>query len=586
MNVLLLGSGGGGGNILRSLKALFAKDVATAHQSDARYAERLRRAVTTRFIDTNEFSLAQVAKDERVLIGAATTKRLGSRHSPELAERALEESRRDVERLMAKYSVIVMIATGGKGTGAGTMFPLAQMAREQKKLVLPVFVRPSFERHEVDKRRYDHALRVAEQFDGAGIRLIEILNDRGYADSDPQPQSVVWERMNLPIARGLRGLLYVLWDLSQVDPSDLSILLAGHGRMRIGFAELDPADTGEPTDEQIAEAVRQCWQNAYCAFSRPVGTSLVCIQGDWSNLADAKIKGGLAALALGDAVGHPYNPLYARAFQTPKPWGVTALFTEHTGVHPPLTLDWNIKTSLAPAPTPAIEPVDGGAALSAAANAVVDSVASAESATAWSPSPADDAPASDPAPEIPPEPALEPALGSDGHATDHALPPLGSDRRVAQPAMRFETVWDFARALNRSERVAVQMATDERQPDIPVDGLEVKKLLGTFWFKSVFPQLSGAWRERLLDALTERIEVPNHVLRLGRQAVRLTDLRYEQLKEISARTLLRGAAGSDLQLLIAIGDLWGERAYGRLRFVEVAERAESSRFAALLGLRG
>ena len=71
MSILLLGSGGGGGNILRSLKTLFARDVAIAHKTDATFAERLRRAVTTRFLDTNEFTLAQVAEEERVLIGAA-----------------------------------------------------------------------------------------------------------------------------------------------------------------------------------------------------------------------------------------------------------------------------------------------------------------------------------------------------------------------------------------------------------------------------------------------------------------------------------------------------------------------------------
>ena len=46
--------------------------------------------------------------------------------------------------------------------------------------------------------------------------------------------------MNRPIARGLRGLVYVLWDLSQVDPSDLSVLFGGPGRLRIGFSEIDP----------------------------------------------------------------------------------------------------------------------------------------------------------------------------------------------------------------------------------------------------------------------------------------------------------------------------------------------------------
>ena len=207
--------------------------------------------------------------------------------------------------------------------------------------MIPIFVRPSFERHEVDKRRFDHALRVIDQFDRAQIRLIEILNDQGYVESDPQSQAVVWERMNLPIARGLRGLIYVLSDLSQVDPSDLSTLFAGHGRMRIGFSEIDPSPLHEPSDSHVEDAVQRCWQNAYYAFSKPVGTSLICIQGDWSNVVDAKIKSGLAARASGNAADNPYTPLYARAAHAPRPWGVTTLFAEYTGNHPPLAIDWS-----------------------------------------------------------------------------------------------------------------------------------------------------------------------------------------------------------------------------------------------------
>jgi cell division GTPase FtsZ len=81
MNILLLSAGGGGGNILRSLKASFKRDLAVTQQSDSRYAERLRRAVTTRFLDTNEFALSDVPKDERFLIGTETTGRLGARLS-------------------------------------------------------------------------------------------------------------------------------------------------------------------------------------------------------------------------------------------------------------------------------------------------------------------------------------------------------------------------------------------------------------------------------------------------------------------------------------------------------------------------
>src|SRR5678815_4929664 len=318
MHILLLSAGGGGGNILRSVKAAFRRDLTVTQRADARYAERLRRAVTTRFLDTNEFALSDLPKEERFLIGSRTTGRLGARHDPAVALEALNESRNEVEALFSRYSIIILIGTGGKGTGSGTMFPLAQIARQQKKLVIPIFVRPSFERHEVDKRHYDHAVRAIEQFDGAGIRLIEILNDRGYTEHDPQPQPVVWERMNLPIARGLRGLIYVLWDLSEIDPSDLSIMFAGNGRMRIGFGELDPPEGHDPTDAQIREAVDACWQNPYCAFTKMPGTSLVCIQGDWSNLADAKIKSEIATRALGNVPDARYNPLYARAVQSPR----------------------------------------------------------------------------------------------------------------------------------------------------------------------------------------------------------------------------------------------------------------------------
>src|SRR5262245_12664895 len=152
MNILLLSTGGGGGNILRSLKNLFRRDLLVTQKADHRYAERVRRAITTRFLDTNEFSLSDVPKEERLLIGAATTRRVGSRHCPEVAREALEESRSEVDELLSKYPVTIVIGTGGKGTGAGTIVPLVQMARQHKKLVIPIFVRPSFERHEVEKR--------------------------------------------------------------------------------------------------------------------------------------------------------------------------------------------------------------------------------------------------------------------------------------------------------------------------------------------------------------------------------------------------------------------------------------------------
>jgi cell division GTPase FtsZ len=531
VNVLLLSLGGGGGNILRSLKALFRRDLAVTQKVDPRYAERLRRAITTRFLDTNEFSLSDIPAEERLIIGARTTGRLGARHNPDVARQAFEESRSDVEALLSAHSVVILVGTGGKGTGAGTMSPIAQTARELKKLVIPIFVRPSFEWHEVEKRRYDHALKVIDQLDQSGIRLIEVLNDRGYEESDPQPQSVVWERMNLPIARGLRGLIYVLSDLSQVDPSDLSALFAGHGRLRIGFAEIDPPPAQEPSDAQIEHAVGECWQNPYYAFSKPVGTSLVCLQGDWSNIADAKIKGGLAAVASRGASDSPYTPLYARAAHAPKPWGVTALFAEYTGNHAPLAIEWGATPK--PLPLARTHP---------SSRSVV------------------------PEPESPPVAAA--ASKHNGHL-------LRIEAKRPANEVSFSNLWEFAVAVNRGDPAALSLASNGAECQIPVEAQEVKKLLGTMWFRAVVPRLSEEWRRRLLDVLVAGVAIPDHVLRVDRRAAPLSGLTHGELNELLRKGHLPDAARADVDLMVIVGRLWGEEAVTRFQFVEAPSSGDS-----------
>jgi cell division GTPase FtsZ len=523
VNILLMSLGGGGGNILRSVKTLFHRDLIVSGQTDAAYAERLRQSVATRFLDTNQFSLVDIPTEERLLIGARTTSHLGSRHDPEVAQQAFEESRREIEALISGFSVVIVIATGGKGTGAGTMVPVTLVARQQKKLVIPVFVRPSFDRHEVEKRRFDHALTIGAQLDAAHIRFVEILNDRGYMDEEPQPQSVVWERMNVPIARALRGLLYVLWDLSEVDPSDLSSLFAGQGRMRIGFAEIDPPPGSDPTDHQVEEAVARCWGNPFCNFSGAAGTSLICIQGQWSNVVDAKIKGRLARHAVGTD-SSPYNPLYARAFQTPKPWGVAALFAEYTGSHAPIDIRWNVEPEIA----------QEGPAI--------------------------------PAPQ---EPSIESPVVSPRPTTPE------------QPAA-FPGIWELARALNRSDPAALAVAQDGADYRLTIDETDLKKLLGTPWFRTVFPCFSETWRQRLFDVIVESTIVPNHVLRVGRQEIHLSEISYAQLKEIFSQVSVTDAIRGDLRLLMAIGSLWGPESLSRLQFGTSKHYGESSRLSDLL----
>jgi len=386
---------------------------------------------------------------------------------------------------------------------------------------------------------------VIQRFEDAKIRLIEILNDRGYTESSPQPQSVVWERMNLPIARGLRGLIYVLWELSQVDPSDLSMLFAGHGRLRIGFADIDAPAGQEPSDAHIEQAARSCWDNPYYAFAKPPGTSLICIQGEWSNVVDARIKGHLAELAMQGHAETRYTPLYARALCSPRPWGVTMLLAEDTGTHPPLDIDWSF----------AREPVAVPFA------SVGQRIGLDEPVT----------PTRRPATENP----VAVATGTTARAAS-------APRADANAGAAFSTLREFAVAVNRSDPAALALASHEVSSDMPIDGADVRKLLGTMWFRGVVPRLSPAWRTRLFEALCGSLEIPDHLVGLGRQQARLSALDYVQLRDALTSPSVPEAIRGDVQLLLTIVHVWGEDALRHCHFRELAQQPAASGFAGLL----
>ncbi len=140
--------------------------------------------------------------------------------------------------------------------------------------------------------------------------------------------------------------------------------------------------------------------------------------------------------------------------------------------------------------------------------------------------------------------------------------------------------------MNRSERAALALARDGSPGGIPIDGEEVKKLMGTMWFRGVVPRLSDEWRQRVLDVLVSNVPIPNHLLKVDHRGVRLSELSYAQLSDVVKRIYLPDVARADVDLLMIVGRLWGGEAVRRFQFVAPPENAELSRFASLLhGLR-
>jgi len=263
----------------------------------------------------------------------------------------------------------------------------------------------------------------------------------------------------------------------------------------------------------------------------------VCIQGDWSNVVDGKIKAQLAALALRHGSDSPYNPLHARALYAPRPWGVTTLFAEYTGSHAPIEIDWSAERRVQ-------------IILSAPSDAVTGSEALDEVAVVRA----------EPAAAAPPPPA----------------PPA-----PAAPSPAFATFWEFALAVNRSDPEALKMAAGD-DGGVPMDGRVLKKLLGTFWFRSVFARLSAAWQARMLDVLAEHVTIPDHPIANGRRVTHLREMTPEQHQHLLSDPGLPEPIRPDVQLLVTVAALWGADGLARLGFPAAAPAQDTSRLALLL----
>src|SRR5205814_4470402 len=97
-----------------------------------------------------------------------------------------------------------------------------------------------------------------------------------------------------------------------------------------------------------------------------------------------------------------------------QPWGVTALFADHTGNHPPLEIDWKLERRAIP--------------LVPSSSTIAAIVASADPV---------------PAAFVQSTPVVE---------VDVAALPVTT--------CAFANVWEFARALNRSDPAALALASD------------------------------------------------------------------------------------------------------------------------------
>jgi hypothetical protein len=161
------------------------------------------------------------------------------------------------------------------------------------------------------------------------------------------------------------------------------------------------------------------------------------------------------------------------------------------------------------------------------------------------------------------------------------VPDQPSATAASDPRPRFSSLWELAVAVNRSDPAALAVVADSTGPQMPIDGAEVRKLLGTLWFRAVVPRLSPAWKDSILDAFVENVAIPNHRVRRGRDVANVSELSFADLQEV-VRTSVLDVMKPDLDLLLTVGRLFGCDAVRRIRFVEPAVNNGRSAISDLL----
>lgn len=155
--IKVVGIGGSGGNAISRMAGCGIKGVELI-------------AVNTDFQD-----LKDSKGDVRVRIGKKLTEGLGTGMNPELGEKAVEENREEIAKILKGSDMVFLTCGLGGGTGTGAIPAIARIAKESGALTIAVVTTPfSFEGKERGRVAKKGLKTVQSEVD----TLIPISNDR------------------------------------------------------------------------------------------------------------------------------------------------------------------------------------------------------------------------------------------------------------------------------------------------------------------------------------------------------------------------------------------------------------------------
>lgn len=187
--------------------------------------------------NTDAQALEHSLADNKIQLGASTTRGLGAGASPEVGEAAAKESENEIKEALAGSNMVFVTAGMGGGTGTGAAPEIARMARDEGILTVGVVTKPFHFEGQYRMKLAEHGLKEMQKNVDTLIiipnqNLFHIANEKTtFSDAFKMADDVLHS--------GVRSItdLMIMPGLINLDFADIKTVMSEMGKAMMGTGE-------------------------------------------------------------------------------------------------------------------------------------------------------------------------------------------------------------------------------------------------------------------------------------------------------------------------------------------------------------
>ena len=184
--------------------------------------------------NTDKQALSTSKAPNRIVLGNELTQGLGAGGDPEIGRQAAEASKEEIREIVKGANMVFIAAGMGGGTGTGAAPIIAQIAKEEKALVVAIVTRPfTFE----GNKRIANSVQGLNDLKDAVDAIIIVSNDKLLMVNGTRPISEAFSESDKVLAQSVKTVtdLILMPAVINLDFADVRNTLKGSGVSLIGF---------------------------------------------------------------------------------------------------------------------------------------------------------------------------------------------------------------------------------------------------------------------------------------------------------------------------------------------------------------